>query len=318
MDKRNVTVSLMPMEDAPEEVRHFFSLSPDSVCKTNGKIFLSTGRNVLSCEDSPEGNELISALMQKYRPDSCGFGSASDPWHQIITATDKGSIAPLIRKNGIDELKKRTVIVFRMKYLLEQNLYSIFNDTAPMEENDHLIPLGYDTTALVKDTSFRSEEEIAEYTAAVIDTMVSEGYTDLQAGIGTEAESVYELHRSYDEAWSALMTGAKFHGNKNLFRYSEQKLERIINLIPREERKKILEDFYSGGGSEAFSDEMMETVRVFFEHDLNITSASKELFIHRNTLNYRLDKIKRDTGLDLRTFQDAIIFRLISEMTEEM
>ena len=61
---------------------------------------------------------------------------------------------------------------------------------------------------------------------------------------------------------------------------------------------------------------MMETVRVFFRHDLNITSASRQLLIHRNTLNYRLDKIKRETGLDLRTFQDAVVFRLISEMAE--
>ena len=59
---------------------------------------------------------------------------------------------------------------------------------------------------------------------------------------------------------------------------------------------------------------MMETIRVFFRNDLNITAASKELFIHRNTLNYRLDKIKRETGLDLRTFQDAVVFRLICGM----
>ena len=67
----------------------------------------------------------------------------------------------------------------------------------------------------------------------------------------------------------------------------------------------------------AFSDEMLETVRVFFEHDLSITSASRELFIHRNTLNYRLDKIRRDTGLDLRHFHDAVVFRLIYEMNEK-
>ena len=172
--------------------------------------------------------------------------------------------------------------------------------------------------ALVKETEFRSEEEIAEYAAAVIDTMASEGFTDLQAGIGTEAESLSELHRSYKEAREALLTGGT--GEKacgSLFRYSEQKLQRIIDMIPPEGRKKILDEYRTKFDEAAFSDEMLETVRVFFEHDLSITSASRELFIHRNTLNYRLDKIRRDTGLDLRHFHDAVVFRLIYEMNEK-
>ena len=68
------------------------------------------------------------------------------------------------------------------------------------------------------------------------------------------------------------------------------------------------------GVSNKLTDEMMETVRVFFQNDLNITAASRQLFIHRNTLNYRLDKIKKDFGLDLRCFQDAVVFRIISEI----
>ena len=62
---------------------------------------------------------------------------------------------------------------------------------------------------------------------------------------------------------------------------------------------------------------MMETVSVFFRNDLNLTAASKQLFIHRNTLNYRLDKIRKDTGLDLRHFQDAVVFRIVIEIPEE-
>ena len=167
-----------------------------------------------------------------------------------------------------------------------------------------------------KRKAFCTEDEIAEYAAAVIDTMVSEGFTDLQAGIGREADSITELHRSYEEAQNALLTGTRFHADETLFRYSEQKLERIISQIPAENRKKILAEYDSLYGGETFGAEMMETVRVFFRHDLNITSASRQLLIHRNTLNYRLDKIKRETGLDLRTFQDAVVFRLISEMAE--
>jgi len=203
-----------------------------------------------------------------------------------------------------------------MKYPLEKPLSVIFTENAPTEEDDQAVILGHDSIALVKNSAFCTEDEIAEYAAAVIDTMVSEGFTDLQAGIGREADSITELHRSYEEAQNALLTGTRFHADETLFRYSEQKLERIISQIPAENRKKILAEYDSLYGGETFGAEMMETVRVFFRHDLNITSASRQLLIHRNTLNYRLDKIKRETGLDLRTFQDAVVFRMISEMAE--
>lgn len=315
MDKRNVMISLIPSESIPKNVRLFLEHSPSSVCRLNGKLYFKTGLYVLSCEDNNDGNELVSILQYRYRSELIGSDYYNEPWYQMIMSTDHERIAAIAKTNRIDEVKKRTVIVFRLKYSDEQDLYKIFSDIAPTEKDDHSVILGRDIIALVKDSTFRSENEIAEYSAAVIDTMVSEGFTDLQAGIGTAAKNIFELNKSYEEALNAILTGTANNTNGTLFRYSEQKLQRIIELIPEENKKKILEEYQSSYNDDAFSDEMMETVRVFFKHDLNTTSASRELFIHRNTLNYRLDKIKRDTGLDLRTFQDAVIFRLISEMT---
>lgn len=315
MDDHNVTISLIPQDNIPKDVQLYFEHSPDSVCRTNGKLYLQANRKVLCCEDSTDGNELLFALQQRIGSGSVGTEFRKDAWYQIITTAEPDRIAAIAKKNRIEERKKRIVAVFRMRYPTEQDLFRIFSGFAPVESGDQPVCLGNDMLALIKDTAFRSEDEIAEYAAALIDTMVSEGFTDLQAGIGTEAESIYDLHRSYEEAVNALLTGTGYHADRTLFRYSEQKLERIIDLIPSESRMKILEEYLSNCGGDAFSDEMMETVRVFFDHDLNITSASRQLFIHRNTLNYRLDKIRRETGLDLRTFQDAVVFRLISEMT---
>ncbi len=317
MNKRNVMISVIPSESIPKEVCFFFEHSPDAICRMDGKLYIMAGGNALCCDDSEDGNDLIAALQQKSGT-AASSSYVHDCWYQIITASDRNRIAAIVGKNRIDERKKRTVIIFRLKHPAEQDLYSIFTDIAPLEEDDHPVPIRSDMLALVKETEYRSEEEITEYAAAVIDTMASEGFTDLQAGIGTEAESLSELHRSYEEAREALLTGGT--GEKacgSLFRYSEQKLQRIIDMIPPEGRKKILDEYRTKFDEAAFSDEMLETVRVFFEHDLSITSASRELFIHRNTLNYRLDKIRRDTGLDLRHFHDAVVFRLIYEMNEK-
>jgi len=316
MDERDVLISVIPSESIPKEVSFFFEHSPDDVCRMEGKLYILAGGNALSCEDNAAGNELIAALQQKGRSEATGT-HVHDSWYQIITATDRNRITVTAGKNRIEERKKRTVVIFRLKNPAELDLYSIFTDIAPLEEDDHPVYIRSDMVALVMESDFRSEAEIAEYVAAVIDTMASEGFTDLQAGIGTEADSIYELRRSYEEAREALLTGTGYRTGGSLFRYSEQKLQRIIDMIPPEGRRKILEEYRSRFDEETFSDETMEMVRVFFEHDLSITAASRELFIHRNTLNYRLDKIKRDTGLDLRHFHDAVVFRLISEMNEK-
>lgn len=314
MGKRNAAVELIPWEQIPEEVCRFFEREPDAVCRIKGKIYLQMDREALSCEDNEEGNKVLSAVQQRIRNHSGGT-DPKDIWYQIITAPEPDRAAALAKEHGIEYRKKRTVVLFRVKYLPGQPLDRIFSEIAPLEEEDRLAAVDCDTLALIRESAFRSEDEIAEYAAAVIDTMVSEGVSDLQAGIGSEAEDLGGLHQSFEQARAALATGTRYYPNGTLFRYSGQKLERIIDAIPAEEREKLIREFRSGNIGETFDEEMMETVRVFFRNDLNITAASKELFIHRNTLNYRLDKIRRETGLDLRTFQDAIVFRLICGMT---
>jgi sugar diacid utilization regulator len=314
MEKRNAAVELIPWEQIPEEVCRFFEREPDAVCRIKGKIYLQMDREALSCDDNEEGNKVLSAVQQRIRNHSGGT-DPKDIWYQIITAPEPDRAAALAKEHGIEYRKKRTVVLFRVKYLPGQPLDRIFSEIAPLEEEDRLAAVDCDTLALIRESAFRSEDEIAEYAAAVIDTMVSEGVSDLQAGIGSEAEDLEGLHQSFEQARAALATGTRYYPNGTLFRYSGQKLERIIDAIPAEEREKLIREFRSGNIGETFDEEMMETVRVFFRNDLNITAASKELFIHRNTLNYRLDKIRRETGLDLRTFQDAIVFRLICGMT---
>jgi len=314
MDIRCAAVELISSEQIPGEVCRFFECEPDAVCHMNGKIYLMMDRGVLCCEDNDESRQVLSAVRQKIR---IGPGGANpkDVWYQIITVAEPGRIEALAKRHGIEFSKKRTAVLFRVKNAPDQPLDRIFGEIAPLEEEDRIVAVDRETLVLVRESAFRSEEEIAEYAAAVIDTMVSEGFTDLQAGIGTEAEDLAGLNKSFEEARSALRIGTRFYPNGTLYRYSNQKLERIIDLIPAEQRERIVRDFRSGLSGESLDEEMMETIRVFFRNDLSITAASRELFIHRNTLNYRLDKIRRDTGLDLRTFEDAVIFRLICGMT---
>ena len=292
MDKHCTAVELISSEQIPEEVRRSFERTPDEVCRMNGKIYLMMDRDVLCCEDTDDGRQVISAVRQKIQSGPGGV-NPKDAWYQIITVAEPDRIAALAKKHGIEFRKKRTAVLFRVKNPPDQPLDRIFGEIAPLEEEDRIVAVDRETLALIRESAFRSEEEIAEYTAAVIDTMVSEGFTDLQAGIGTEAEDLAGLNKSFEEARSALRIGTRFYPNGPIY----------WPFV------RICHNYYR------LDEETMETIRVFFRNDLSITAASRELFIHRNTLIYRLDKIRRDTGLDLRTFEDAVIFRLICGMT---
>ena len=144
----------------------------------------------------------------------------------------------------------------------------------------------------------------------------TEGIPGISAGIGSIMSDPGLLRISYGEAKQALALGWKYHVDERVFVFSCQTLERIIDSIPTRTKEEIRQSVFCNGSSEILTEEMLDTVRVFFRSDLNLTAAARQLFIHRNTLNYRLDKIKKAFGLDLRTFQDAVVFKLISEFPD--
>ena len=161
------------------------------------------------------------------------------------------------------------------------------------------------------------DDEMQEYSEAVIDSLTGEGIAGVKAGIGRETDEIYGLRNSYYEGISAISIGMRYHYRENVFLYSGQSLERILESIPDERKKEIRQEVFHRFPGYGLPDDLIETVRVFFQNDLNLTAASRQLFIHRNTLNYRLDKIKKETGLDLRSFQDAVIFRIVSDIPED-
>ena len=136
--------------------------------------------------------------------------------------------------------------------------------------------------------------------------------------IGRGYSDMTGIRSSYQEASQALETGIRHHSMDHVFSFAAQTMERIVDSIPEKRKKSILQTLFEGRDINRLPDEMMETVQVFFRNDLNLTAASKQLYIHRNTLNYRLDKIRKDYGLDLRCFQDAVIFRIVSEFMNDI
>jgi carbohydrate diacid regulator len=118
------------------------------------------------------------------------------------------------------------------------------------------------------------------------------------------------LSRSYKEAQVALEVGKVFESGKEVINYKNLGIGRIIYQLPPTLCEVFLQEVFKKGSLESLDRESLMTIQSFFENSLNVSETSRKLFVHRNTLVYRLDKIKRLTGLDLREFEHAIVFRV--------
>ena len=160
----------------------------------------------------------------------------------------------------------------------------------------------------VKDGETYKELEQTAY--VVLDTLNAEAMSKVHIAYGTIVNSIKEVSRSYKEAKMALDVGKIFYSDRNVVAYSNLGIGRLIYQLPLPLCKMFIKEIFSNKSPDEFDEETLSTINKFFENSLNVSETSRQLFIHRNTLVYRLDKIQKMTGLDLRVFEDAITFKI--------
>jgi carbohydrate diacid regulator len=127
---------------------------------------------------------------------------------------------------------------------------------------------------------------------------------------GTIVGELKEVSRSYKEARMALDVGKIFFEDRDVIAYSQLGIGRLIYQLPIPLCKMFIKEIFDGKSPDEFDEELLTTINKFFENSLNVSETSRQLYIHRNTLVYRLDKLQKSTGLDLRVFEDAITFKI--------
>lgn len=140
--------------------------------------------------------------------------------------------------------------------------------------------------------------------------LVKEGMKNVRVAYGTVVKEIKDVSRSYKEARMALDVGKIFFSDKNVVAYSELGIGRLIYQLPIPLCRMFIREIFGGKSPDDFDEETLTTINKFFENSLNVSETSRQLFIHRNTLVYRLDKLQKATGLDLRVFEDAITFKI--------
>ena len=188
-----------------------------------------------------------------------------------------------------------------------ERLRGVFPDV----KKDFITAVDEKSVVLVKSVSPKDDYAEMERTAQLIYREISEaGTARLHVSYGTFIREIKEVSRSYKEARMALEVGRIFFEEKDVIAYSALGIGRLIYQLPVPLCRMFISEIFGGASPDQFDEETISTINKFFENSLNVSETSRQLYIHRNTLVYRLDKLQKSTGLDLRVFEDAITFKI--------
>ena len=181
----------------------------------------------------------------------------------------------------------------------------------PDRSHDYIINIGETDVVIVKEVERECDmREIESLAHTLLETLSTEFFAKVYIGISTVADSLKDLARAYKEARISLEVGKVFDTEKSIVSYENLGIGRLVYQLPTTLCEIFLQEVFKKGSLDSLDRETLMTVQAFFENNLNVSETSRKLFVHRNTLVYRLEKIRKLTGLDLREFDHAVTFKV--------
>ena len=205
----------------------------------------------------------------------------------------------------------RGVLAIRHSSAMDMSTVELLQDSFPDRQHDFVVSMSDTDIVLVKEMTSPVDPKYLEKLAEMIENKLLDEI-DVKAviGIGTPARHLRELADRYKEALVSIEIGKVFSAEKTIINYESLGIGRLIYQLPTTLCEIFLSEVFKRSPIEALDQETLFTIDKFFENSLNVSETSRKLFVHRNTLVYRLEKIKKITGLDLREFDHAIIFKV--------
>ncbi len=205
----------------------------------------------------------------------------------------------------------RVVLLIRVTSGADISAYDVVSSLFPDKQKDFVFNINETDTVLVKEIKRGIENhDIYKLGQSIVDTLSGEHYIKAVVGIGTPIANVKDLATSFKEAQIAMEVGKVFDTEESIICYDHLGIARLIYQLPTTLCEMFLREVFKNGSIESLDQETLFTIQRFFDNNLNVSETSRGLFVHRNTLVYRLEKIKKLTGLDLREFDDAITFKV--------
>jgi len=310
------------------------------ICDTEGKVLATTfpdaedyESSILAFVDSPADSQVIQGyqffkVLDEHQLEYIllAKGGSDDVYmvgklaafqiQSLLVAYkerfDKDNfIKNLLLDNLLETNIKRVVFIIETQHEKDVNALETVRNLFAAKTKDFVTAVDEKNIILVKEVKEGETYEDLEKTAnTVLDMLNTEAMTQVHIAFGTIVSEIKEVSRSYKEAKMAMDVGKIFYSNKNVVAYSKLGIGRLIYQLPLPLCRMFIKEIFDGKSPDDFDDETLTTINKFFENSLNVSETSRQLYIHRNTLVYRLDKLQKSTGLDLRVFEDAITFKI--------
>lgn len=215
------------------------------------------------------------------------------------------------KKLHIDTEVRRVIFIIETKHEKDSNALDNVRNLLGNRAKDFVTAVDEKNIIVVKELDLGDGHAELEKTAqSLYNLLLEDGEEGVLIAYGTIVNDIKEVSKSYKEAKLALDVGKIFFGDRSVIAYSTLGIGRLIYQLPIPLCKMFIREIFEGKSPDDFDEETLTTINKFFENNLNVSETSRQLYIHRNTLVYRLDKLQKSTGLDLRVFEDAITFKI--------
>ena len=217
----------------------------------------------------------------------------------------------LAAEHGIPMQGNRCVLYFYFQDMEAEAAIKMMTGSLDSEE-DRLAEVGRHSVAMLKTIGAEETfEELEEYARAVESTFLTETGHGVFIGISEPREDLISIPEAFEEARNAINVGRAYHSNRTVFAYRNLLLERFLSEVTPQTSANYNSKIFNRKTTRLFNEEMLHTIETFFDNSLNLSETARKLYIHRNTLVYRLEKVQRSIGLDLRNFDDAVTFKMM-------
>ena len=211
----------------------------------------------------------------------------------------------------LDIHARRVAILVETKSKEDGSALELIKTMMADRPDDFVAAIDEHNIIIVKELSEQdSDESVHKFAETVADMLNTETMYSVRVAYGKVADEIRKVSNSYKEAKLALSVGKIFNSEQNVVSYESLGIGRLIYQLPIPMCKMFIEEIFHNQSPEEFDEETLTTINQFFANSLNVSETSRQLYIHRNTLVYRLDKLQKNTGLDLRIFDDAITFKI--------
>lgn len=209
------------------------------------------------------------------------------------------------------EQTERVVFVIDLENRKDSTAMELVKNLFVAKTRDFVTEVDEQCIILIKDTrDITSEEALETLADTIVDNMHAEAMIRVRVGYGNRVNNLQDIAKSYQEAKMALEVGKIFYADKETIAYRFLGIGRLIYQLPMSLCDMFIHEVFGEKIPEVFNDEITTTIQKFFENNLNISETARQLYVHRNTLVYRLERLEKAIGLDIRKFDDAMTFKI--------